>query len=91
MDCGLLLKGLGILYGRFISGFVGSVIGDALRCQCRDFAKLCVALVGRAFALTVELALLLFILRHKKGFGGSPCFFLGFLPVVEKLGLKNFA
>ena len=88
MDCGLFLQGLCIFNGRFIGGFVRSV---ARRCWCRDFAKRSVALVGRAFALTVELALLLVILRHEKGFGGSPCFVLGFIQVVEKLGFKNVA
>ena len=91
MDCGLFLKGLRIFNGRFISGFVGSLLGDALRCRCRDLAKRNIALVGRAFALMFDLALLLVILSHKKWFGSSPCFVQGFFPVVEKLGFKNVA
>ena len=91
MDCGMFLKGLRIFNGRFISGFVGSVMGNALRCRCRDFAKISVPLIGRVFALTVKLALLLVILRHKKWFGGSSCLVQGFLPVVETLGFKNVA
>ena len=91
MGCGLFLKGLRIFNGRFICGFVGSVMGDALRCRCRDFAKRSVALVGRAFSLTFKLALLLVVLRHKEWFVSSPCFVQGFLPVVEKLGFNNIA
>ena len=66
-------------------------MGDALRCRCLDLAKRSVALVGCAFALTFELALLLVVLRHKKWFGISPYFFHGLLPAVEKIGLKNVA
>ena len=74
MYCGLFLKGLRIFNGRFIIGFVGSFMVDALRCRCRDLAKRSVALVGRAFALMFKVALLLVVLRHKKWFGSSLCF-----------------
>ena len=91
LDCGLFLKGLRIFNGRFIGGFVGSFLGDALRCRCRDIAKRSVALVGRAFALTFELALILVVLRHKNWFGSSPCFVHGLIPVIDFLGFKNVA
>ena len=64
-------------------------LGDALRCRCRDLAKRSVYLVGCAFALTFELALLLVVLRQKKWFGSSPFFSHGLSPVVNKLGFKN--